>query len=130
MEQNEFEYQPEELQAQIAVPEDFVDIGTILGAEIDRRLGYRGEERYVIFYYEPRGQEIIWQDCRSYGFALGGWRTFMRHVEPVMETFDVSIGNAESHGRHVLVVDRLLGIAYVAPRESGERFVAKQSREE
>lgn len=109
------------------LPPDFIEISHRLTYLADRKLGYHRDERFVIFYYEPRGQEIIWQDGSSYGFGLGGWRFFTLYVEPLMRSYDVHIGDAEIAGRHVLVLDRLANHAYFAPRDSAERFLAHQA---
>src|SRR3954454_8905649 len=51
-------------------------------ASLDRALGYFGEARYVCFRYEPRGEEVVWNDGRTYGFGSGGWQPFLGHVIP------------------------------------------------
>ena len=50
------------------VPSTFIELSERLRS-MDRRLGYYGQERFVFFYYEPRGEEVIWNDGRSYGFV-------------------------------------------------------------
>lgn len=107
-------------------PPDFIQISHRLSIHADRQLGYHRDERFVGFYYEPRGQEIIWQDGSSYGFGLGGWRFFTQYVEPITRFYDVHIGDAHVAGGHILILDRLYNHAYFAPRESAERFLANQ----
>jgi hypothetical protein len=121
-----FDYDAGNAQPLPDAPEHAIWIGNTLGHGIDRQLGYRGERRFVLFYFEPRGEEIIWQDCDSYGFGLGGWRAFMDRIEPLLEQYNVSIGDLRSHGRHALIVDRMLGQAYLTPRKSAEQFVLQR----
>src|SRR5258708_10714734 len=73
---------------------------------MDQMLGYCGRDRFVIFYYEPRGEEVIWRDSQSYGFATGAWSTFMGEVAPVAEHYGADVGCKGSPGKHVLLIDR------------------------
>ena len=123
---SEYNLDPEQWPDASVAPGHSIWVGNALGPDIDRRLGYRGERRFVMFYFEPRGQEMIWQDTDSYGFGLGGWRTFMDHVEPLAELYGVSIGNLRDHGDHALIIDRLLNQAYLVPRNLAEEFIADQ----
>lgn len=90
---------------------------------IDRKLGYFGASRFVFFYYEPRGQEVMWNDGRSYGFGSGGWMAFGDEVAPVAARHGVDLGDESHKGRQVLLLDRTKGDAYFADRRSAERFV-------
>jgi hypothetical protein len=94
---------------------------------LDRKLGYFGNARFVLFYYEPRGHEVIWNDGRSYGFARGGWMSFEDDVAPVAARHKTDIGAADHHGEHVLVLDRKLEQSYFANRAVAERFVSEQA---
>lgn len=91
-------------------------------ASLDRALGYFGDARYVCFRYEPRGEEVVWNDGRSYGFGAGGWQPFLDHVAPAAKTCGAD-GLAD-----VLVVDRTDRRAYFASRPAGEAFVTRQGR--
>ena len=89
-------------------------------ASLDRSLGYFGDARYVCFRYEPRGEEVVWNDGRSYGFGAGGWQSFLDHVAPAAKTCGVD------RLADVLVVDRTDRRAYFATRQTAEAFVARQ----
>ena len=95
--------------------------------QMDRQLGYFGSGRYVFFYYEPRGQEVIWNDGRSYGFGFGGWQIFTQDVAPVAEHHGADLGNLDRRGSHVLLLDRTLGQAYFADHAVAEQFLAEQA---
>lgn len=106
--------------------QDFVSIGQQINPRIDRQLGYFGDARFVLFYYEPRGEEVIWKDGRSYGFGTGAWDTFFREIAPLAESHGVRVGDNASAGKDVLLVDRVRRSAYFAQRDRAERLVAEQ----
>jgi hypothetical protein len=96
---------------------------------MDQKLGYRGKDRFVLFYYEPRGEEVIWRDSRSYGFATGAGQLFIDELEPVAEHHNVDVGSSGSAGTHVLLIDREERRAYFVERDEAIRFltsIAKQ----
>jgi hypothetical protein len=108
-----------------AVPASFVELSSAARQQqcCDRELGYFGQDRFVMFYYEPRGQDVIWVDARSSGFGTGGWRCFLDEIEPLARRHGVDAGNVNSRGRHALVVDREIGQAYFAERDEARAFV-------
>jgi hypothetical protein len=93
---------------------------------IDRRLGYFRHARFVLFYYEPRGAEVIWNDGRSYGFGSGGWMTFLHEVAPLGSGQGLNLGDDDRPGDHVLVLDREHNRAWFADRRSAQRLVDRQ----
>jgi hypothetical protein len=103
------------------VPASFIRLSERLRS-MDRRLGYFGEERFVFFYYEPRGEEVIWNDGRSYGFACGAWGTFMHEIARLAKRYDVNVGTGGMTNTHVLVLDRQDGTAYFAEEWEAEAF--------
>lgn len=93
---------------------------------VERKLGYFGQARFVLFYYEPRGEEVLWKDSWSYGFGTGAWAYFMDQVVPLARRYGVDLGSSEGSGSEVLIIDRFNGRAYFADRKSAERFLARQ----
>ena len=94
------------------VPEDFVEILDCLPAQIDRQLGYFGESRFVCFRYEPRAEDVMWTDEKSFGIATGAWQAFHREIGTLAELYGVkvgsdSIGSNGGAGSDVLVYDRV-----------------------
>jgi hypothetical protein len=104
------------------VPATFVKVSERLHL-MDRRLGYFGRERFVFFYYEPRGEEVIWNDGRSYGFASGGWAAFMHEVSRIGKRYGVNIGTQGIANTHVLMLDREEQSAYFAQEWEAESFI-------
>ncbi|MFI5379132.1 MAG: hypothetical protein ACHRHE_07545 [Tepidisphaerales bacterium] len=105
----------------------FLRLGGCLQRCIDRKLGYSGQDRFVLFHYEPRGQEVMWRDGSSYGFGSGGWQAFFDEVEPVAREHGVNVGNDTRPGDHVLVVDRVEGEAYFAERQRAQELVRREA---
>ena len=118
----------ESLKAQVALPAPagLLRLGNCLKHCIDRKLGYSGQDRFVLFHYEPRAQEVMWRDGRSYGFGSGGWQAFFDEVEPVAREHGISIGNDTRPGDHVLVVDRIEGEAWFADRRRAQEMVMRK----
>ena len=108
------------------VPDDFVEILDCLPAQIDRQLGYFGNARFVCFRYEPRAEDVMWTDERSFGIATGAWQTFHREVGSLADLYDVHLGSDKGAGNDVLVYDRVRLVSYFAPRESAESFLARR----
>ncbi|MGA2499124.1 MAG: hypothetical protein ABSH20_15390 [Tepidisphaeraceae bacterium] len=111
--------------ANASAPAGFLRLGKCLKQCLDRKLGYSGEDRFVLFHYEPRGQEVMWRDGRSYGFGHGGWQAFFDEVEPVAREHGISVGDDTRPADHVLVVDRVEGEAYFADRKRAQKLVMR-----
>jgi hypothetical protein len=109
-----------------AVPADFQRVAELCRPGLGRKLGYRGEQRFVLFYYEPRGDEVMWKDGRSYGFGQGGWCVFLQHIMPLADRYEVDLGSSTASGTHVLLVDRELELAYFVQRQRAEQFLMDQ----
>jgi len=108
------------------VPEDFAEILDCLPAQIDRQLGYFGSSRFVCFRYEPRAEDVIWTDEKSFGIATGAWQAFQREVGSMADLYGVNVGSDKGAGSDVLVYDRVRLAAYFAPRQSAEAFLARR----
>lgn len=108
------------------LPADFVELSECLPSHSDRQLGYFGDSRFVAFRYEPRAEDVMWCDERSFGIATGAWQRFLDEVEPLAELYGFNVG---SHGRsaeHVLVFDRVRHTCYFAPRAGAEALLARR----
>lgn len=111
------------------LPADFVRLIESLADNCDRQLGYFGAGRFVAFRYEPRAEDVIWEDERSFGIGTGAWQAFFDEVQPLADLYSVNVGNSgAAAGRpdHVLVFDRVGHTAYFAPRSSAEDFLARR----
>ena len=96
---------------------------------MDQKLGYHGQDRFVIFYYEPRGEEVIWRDSRSYGFSTGAGQLFIDELEPVAELHNVDVGGEGSPGTHVLLIDRVDRRAHFVERDEAIRFLTDLAKQ-
>ncbi len=108
------------------IPHEFLRLPQGLQQPIDRRLGYFGQGRFVFFYYEPRGDEVMWNDGRTYGFGTGGWEMFHQDIAPLAEQHGMNVGVSGRRAEHALVLDRERREAYLAEREAAEEFVQQQ----
>ena len=90
---------------------------------LDQKLDYHGRDRFVLFYYEPRGEEVIWRDSYSYGFATGAGQLFIDELEPVADLHKVDVGGDGSPGTHVLLIDRVDRRAYFVEKNEAIRFL-------
>ncbi|HXE52922.1 MAG TPA: hypothetical protein VN541_07910 [Tepidisphaeraceae bacterium] len=108
------------------VPTDFIEIIDCLPPAIDRKLGYFGDGRYVTFHYEPRAQDVIWQDDRTFGIATGAWSAFTDEIQPLADAYGVNVGADGRPADHVLVCDRVRMTAYFAPRQAAEAFLTRR----
>jgi hypothetical protein len=91
---------------------------------IDQKLRYPGRERFVVFYYEPRGEEVVWRDPCTYGFANGAAPDFEDELAPVADLYKVHLGSDCSPATHVLLVDRVDRRAYFVEKAQGVQFLA------
>jgi len=112
------ESQPAALAALVALIEKSV-------RGMDQKLGYQGKDRFVLFYYEPRGEEVIWRDSHSYGFATGAGQFFIDELAPVADLHKVNVGISGSPGTHVLLIDRAVRRAYFVRRDEAVLFLTK-----
>ncbi len=112
----------------VELPPDFVPLFEPIPGCSDRTLGYVGDERFVVFRYEPRVEEVVWNDGYTYGFGAGGWRDFLDRIAPLADRYaaKLCLGSPSCPGTDVLVLDRHSGSAYFASRDSAERFLARR----
>jgi len=106
------------------LPYDFVELNECVPTQLDRQLGYFGEGRFVAFRYEPRAEDVMWRDERSFGIATGAWQVFLDDVQPLADLYGVNVGHNGRQAEHALVFDRVRGVAYFAPRQSAEDFLS------
>lgn len=97
-----------------------------LGQGIERALGYSGQDRFVLFYYDPQSQQVIWRDGRSYGSADGQPSSVFGELEARARACGVSVGDDRGPGDHALLVDRIGRRASFAYREVAQEFLARR----
>jgi hypothetical protein len=92
---------------------------------MDQKLGYPGKDRFVLFYFEPRAEEVIWRDSRAYGFSNGAWSVFEDELAPVAEGYHVNVGSDHTPASHVLLIDRKDRKSYFAKTAEAVLFLVK-----
>jgi hypothetical protein len=114
----------------IDFPADFLQLSEALAVDLDRRLGYVGEGRFVALHYESRAESVIWEDGHTYGFGAGGWCVFLDRVAPMAARQGANVGSdgGAAPVTDVLLLDRQSGSAYLATRQSARRFLAEQAQ--
>ncbi len=108
------------------VPAEFSKLMENLEHGVDRRLGYNGQRRFVYFYYEPESECVVWNDGRSYGFAVKAWGIFKEQIAPLSRRYRVNLGQEGSANSHVLLIDRIRQSSYFIEEWEAERFLAGQ----
>jgi hypothetical protein len=108
-------------------PNAFIPLQQRMHPWLDRKLGYFGNARFVCFYYEPRGEEVIWKDGRSYGFASGGWSCFADDIAPLADRHQVALGHTGTPARQVLLIDRTERAGYFIDRPVAEQLLRQQA---
>ena len=116
--------QREQAEPSLQIPTDFMLVADPRIAGMDRKLGYYGRARFVIFYYEARGEDVMWKDGTSCGFGSGAWRIFFDEIGPLATHFKADIGSSELAGAHALLIDREKRVGYFARRQSADEFMA------
>ena len=100
-----------------------------LPGSFEEALGYQGNLRWVAFYWEPCGDEAVFDD----GFCSGdgnwwGFLQFVRHpsVAPWLSPYD--LGSSDSEAKHWLLCDLESREAYVGERELVRSFLSDEAR--
>jgi hypothetical protein len=107
------------------MPGDLVAIP--LPPNLCEALGYRGDARFVGFYFTPMGDEVVYTDGASSGSGqTWAYLAFKRHraVATHLEAYD--LGSSEEDAVHMLIVDRDQQVASVAPVADGRAFLESQ----
>jgi hypothetical protein len=106
------------------LPDDFVELSECMASHTDRQLGYFGNGRFVAFRYEPRAEDVIWRDERTFGIATGAWQAFFDEILPLADLYGVNVGTNTRPADHVVLFDRTRKTGYFAPRQSAEAFLS------
>lgn len=104
-------------QTPVKVPESF-----------EAALGYKGGLRWVAFYWEPCGDEAVFDD----GFCSGdcswlGFLNFVEHprVKPWLAKYD--LGSSEFEAKHWLLCDLESREVYVGERREVSKFLHEEA---
>lgn len=108
----------------LPIPPEFIELKKFRAVTLDRKLGYFGNQRFVIVGYSDRAQEIFWKDGQSSGFGLGHWQFFMDTLTPAAAAQGIDLGDIGRPGRHVIVLDRQEKAVYATCRNCAESYLA------
>lgn len=103
-------------------------IAETLPARMDRQLGYFGEEACVLFHYDTRAEEVMWNDGLRYGIGTGGWHAYVDTVEPLAKKYDAVLTGHRA-APQALVIDATTSRAYFADMDQAKRMVQIQHGE-
>jgi hypothetical protein len=94
---------------------------------LEEALGYSGKSRYVAFYWEAAGDELVWEDGRAklIGANWPAWLIFVRHCRVARHLAPYQLGSSESEAAHKLLLDRQERTLYVGERKQVARFLAQ-----
>jgi hypothetical protein len=109
------------------VLQDLIEIRELGLGRLDRQLGYFGEARYCMFYFDQCADGLMWMDGHGYGFGSGAWRAFADRVEPLAPRYGVTLGRSQDGGG-VLLIDRREARAYFADWPTAEALISTQGR--
>lgn len=109
------------------IPSSFERLPFALPHRLAELLGYPGRARFVGFYWEQVGDEVMFDDGQSAGTAE--WYPFRRLIEhprvaPLI--FECDFGSSDSEPRHWLVIDRQVRQAHVAAVANARAFLTAQ----
>jgi hypothetical protein len=118
---------PQERSNPPEIPHSFERLPMQLPPRLAELLGYCGRARFVAFYWEQVGDELMFDDGQSEGTAE--WFPFKRLVEhprvaPLIFRYD--FGSSDCEAMHWLIVDRHRSQAYAATVADARTFLGGQ----
>ena len=94
----------------------------------EKALGYRGENRWVAFYWEPCGDELMWDDgIASADGQWPAWLIFIYHPPIVPILHQYNLGSSDEEARHWLLLDREERVFYIGDRKIVHEFLVKSA---
>lgn len=82
------------------------EINEFLPPALHRLLGYFGSASRVLFFFDRKAGDVVWEDGRERGVSRGGWQAFQDVVEPLARRYQVGVGSHSSPASFALVLDR------------------------
>lgn len=109
------------------LPTDFTPLTVVIpGSDKPEFLGYRGNARFVGFYWDNDIRGAVWFDGSNPKPGRSQNFTFQRFVRPLGFLHKVNFGTRGGIASHILIWDRETSSAYFAPRESAMQFLQHQ----
>lgn len=99
-----------------------------LGTELARMCGYEGGARWVALYWEPAGDEVMWDDGLS--SATGEWYPFLEYTgrAPIRAALPYNLGSSDGPATAKLLIYMPTGTVYVGATSWVDRFLYSQCR--
>lgn len=82
------------------------EISELLPPTLHRLLGYFGPASRVLFFFDRKAGDVVWEDGNERGVSRGGWQAFRDVVEPLARRYQVGVGSHSSQACFALVLDR------------------------
>jgi hypothetical protein len=99
------------------------ELGT-LPRNWERAFGYGGDARLVAFYWQPAGDEAMYDDGRASGD--GNWQLFLTLKDTWPQLDDLNLGYSDLEADHWLVLDRESRRLMALPKAEAQRRLARQ----
>lgn len=109
------------------MPADFLLLPVWYPHGFGDALGYSGRMDFVGFWLTRRGRELACCDGSRHPGGAYDAHTFAAVVVPTGLRFGASLGTGRTGATHMFVWDRRNDAAYLAPFDSGWRFLIAQS---
>jgi hypothetical protein len=100
-----------------------------LPKSFEEALGYPGDSRWVAFYWEPCGDEAMYDDgiCSGDG-NWWGFLQFAKHPNVINWLFDCNLGSSDGGASHWLLCDRESREVYVGEKGEVRDFLNSEAK--
>lgn len=108
----------------VEIPRSFEQLPMTMPPRLAELLGYPGHCRFVAFYWEQIGDELMFNDGLFAGTAeCYPFKRLVEHfrVAPIVSRYD--FGSSDSEAAHWLVIDRRASRAFGAPISAARAFL-------
>lgn len=86
-------------------------------------VGYDGTARFVAFYWDPIGDEAVWDD--GLASSDGNWHIYLDVVDalPLTDEQHALLGSSDNPASHRLVLDRETRKLYLLPKQTASTLL-------
>jgi hypothetical protein len=103
--------------------EEFICLNLLVPPKFEAALGYEGDARFVAFYWEPAGDELMYTNGQiSANGEYAPWILWRRHIATAPTLFGYDFGSSDTPARHWLLLDREDRRFYVGEADQVARF--------
>jgi hypothetical protein len=106
---------------------DWIRLDVPVPPPLAELIGYRGEARWVAFYWGPCGDESFYDDGRTSGTgSSSAYQAYVWHPAVAPKVAVYNLGSSDFEAAEWLVLDRIELVLHVAPARVAKRFLARQ----